>query len=96
MGSSDGRLYAIDIGSDDPAGKWRFRTGDSVIASPAATGDHVFAASTSGNVFAILPEAGETVWRFETETDVREGPAVTDEWLYFGDIGGTVYALGSD
>ncbi|MGM0606060.1 MAG: PQQ-binding-like beta-propeller repeat protein, partial [Halobacteriota archaeon] len=90
-----GYLYGIERGGEDPSGRWRFRTGGPVTASAATTATHVFTASTSGNVFAILPDDGANVWRFEIDSEIHEGPAVAEEWLYFGATNGSVYAIRS-
>jgi outer membrane protein assembly factor BamB len=97
VGTNEGYLYAIDSTDEvtSSRGRWRFQTGGAIISSAAATGKHVFTASTSGNIFAILPEDGQTVWRFGFDSGVQGGPVVTDKWLYFGDTDGTVHALRS-
>jgi outer membrane protein assembly factor BamB len=88
-------LYAIERGSDNPEGRWRFSTGGPVIGMPVATETHVFVASRSGNVFAIRPDDGEIVWRIKIDSEIQAGPVVTEEWLYFGGTDGSIYALNS-
>ena len=43
VGSDDGRVYAVDLGTG--AIRWRFKTGGAVRATPAAAGGIVYAAS---------------------------------------------------
>ena len=104
VGSTDGRLYALDAGTG--ALQWRADVGSPVSSSPAVAGGKVLFASRDGVLHAIDADTGAPRWRFTSGPDAPwdwgfEGwdvyvssPVVQDTVVVFGGVDGTIYALG--
>jgi eukaryotic-like serine/threonine-protein kinase len=60
VGSSDGRLYALDTTTG--AVRWSRELGSPVDSTPAVVGDVVYAQSHAGRVVALRSATGATVW----------------------------------
>ncbi len=69
VGSSDGRLYAIDRVSG--AEQWQFTSKGAIASSPAVHGDLVYASSVDGNIYAIDVNTGQPRWTFSTRGERR-------------------------
>ena len=69
VGSSDGRLYAIDRASG--AERWRFTSKGPIASSPAVHGELVYVSSLDGNVYAIEGATGKQRWAFATKGERR-------------------------
>lgn len=73
--------------------KWSFAMGGQVISSPAVTEDTVYAASTSGALYAVDREKGAEQWKFIVKSRVASSPAVAGGIVYFGAFDGGLYAV---
>lgn len=69
VGSSDGRLYAIDRGSGTE--RWKFQSQGPIASSPAVYGDLVYVSSLDGKVYAIERTSGKERWAFTTKGERR-------------------------
>ncbi len=69
VGSSDGRLYAIDRASG--AERWKFQSHGPIASSPAVHGDLVYISSLDGKVYAIDRATGKERWAFTTKGERR-------------------------
>lgn len=69
VGSSDGRLYAIDRASG--AERWTFSSHGPIASSPAVHGDLVYVSSLDGKVYAIERTTGKERWAFATKGERR-------------------------
>lgn len=69
VGSTDGRVYALDPGSG--AEQWRFQSKGPVNSSPAVREGLVYAASLDGNFYAIDARTGTERWHFTTGGERR-------------------------
>ncbi len=69
VGSSDGRLYAIDRLTG--AERWRFTSKGPIASSPAVHGDLVYVSSLDGNIYGIEAATGRQRWAFATEGERR-------------------------
>lgn len=69
VGSTDGRLYAIDLQTG--AKRWEFRTGARVTSSPAVANGMVFFESYDSNFYAVDAATGAVKWKFATGGEHR-------------------------
>lgn len=69
VGSSDGRIYAID--RQGGTQRWVFATKGPVHSSPAYRDGVVFALSVDGNMYAIDAASGTQKWSFATKGERR-------------------------
>ncbi len=76
---------------------WVFKTGGSVVSSPAIGPDGtIFVGSNDGNLYALHPEGG-LKWRFTTRGAVHSRPAIgSDGTIYIGSWDHTLYAINPD
>jgi len=103
IGSTDGRLYALDAATG--ARIWAFDAGSPVSSSPAVAGGLVLFTSADGVTHAVDARDGALEWTFHTGELLpwewgREGwdvylssPVVQDRSVVFGAGDGSVYAL---
>ncbi len=64
VGSTDHRLYAIDLRTGTE--KWKFTAGSRVTASPAVAAGVVYFGSYDGNFYAVDAASGKLRWKFQT------------------------------
>ncbi|MFC1924877.1 PQQ-binding-like beta-propeller repeat protein, partial [Chloroflexota bacterium] len=93
IGSSDGKLYALDLQlSSTP--KWEpFETGGKIWSTPAVDNGVVYIASTDHWLYAINAESGEEIWRFEAEAGILSTPVVYEGTVYIGANDNKFYAI---
>jgi outer membrane protein assembly factor BamB len=90
VGSSDGRLYALDLNLKE---KWRFETEGKIWSTPVVDGGVVYVASADHNLYAIDAESGNEIWRFETEAAIMSTPLVENGKVYIGGCDRKFYAV---
>ena len=73
--------------------KWKFPTGNRIVASPVVHGNVIYFGSDDGNVYAVEAESGEQVWKATTRGPVPSTPAIADGVVYVGSYDGKFYAL---
>lgn len=73
--------------------KWKFKTGASVIASPAISDGLIFVGSVDSFLYAIDMETGRQKWKFETQGGIVSSAAVAGGLVYFGSYDGNFYAV---
>ena len=73
--------------------RWKFRTGDFVLSSPALAGGTVYFGSHDAHLYALAAESGDLRWRFLTGAAVFSSPAVVENVVYFGSEDRHLYAL---
>jgi outer membrane protein assembly factor BamB len=73
--------------------RWRYRTGDWVISSPAVAEGIVFVGSFDNKVYALDELTGAQIWNFITGDKVESSPAVVDGIVFVGSHDGNIYAL---
>lgn len=69
VGSTDGKLYAID--RDAGTLKWGFQTGSRIVSSPAVAYGDVYFGSYDGNFYALDASSGKVKWKFKTAGERR-------------------------
>jgi outer membrane protein assembly factor BamB len=90
VGSSDGRLYALDLNLKE---KWRFETGGKIWSTPVVGSGVVYVASADHNLYAIDAESGNEIWRFETDAAIMSTPLVANGKIYIGGCDRKFYAI---
>jgi len=69
VGSTDGRLYAIDRESGTK--RWTLQTGARIVSSPAVADGVVYALSYDDTLYAANATTGSVVWKFATRGEHR-------------------------
>lgn len=69
VGSTDGHLYAVDVGSGQE--RWKFKTGARIVSSPAVGAGLVYFGSYDSNFYAVDAATGALKWKFETGGERR-------------------------
>lgn len=69
IGSTDGRLYAVDRATGRE--RWRFGTRGPISSSPAVAHGLVYISSVDGNVYAVDAGTGVERWKFATAGERR-------------------------
>ena len=99
VGSSDQRVYALDLRSGKLA--WVFKTGGMVHSSPALAGANIVVGSWDGAVYALDAASGAEKWRYQTQGEqkhsimfgIQASPSVDSDTVYIGSRDGYFYAL---
>jgi outer membrane protein assembly factor BamB len=103
VGSSDGRLYALD--RETGRERWSYQANGPINSSPAVAGGAVFFGSRDNTVISLDRLTGELRWQVGTGADMAwewggEGwdfftssPVIVDGTLVIGSGDGNVYAL---
>ncbi|WP_405817955.1 serine/threonine-protein kinase [Streptomyces sp. NBC_00838] len=82
VGSSDGRVYALDAATGEE--KWHYPTADRVETAPAVVGGVVYVGSSDGRVYALDAATGERKWHYPTADKLEPAPTVADGAVYIG------------
>lgn len=69
VGSTDGKLYAVDLGHGSL--RWTFTSGARITSSPAIADGVVYVLSYDGNLYAVDALTGKQRWKFATEGEHR-------------------------
>src|ERR1051326_1758481 len=69
VGSTDGKLYAVDLQAGTE--KWKFKTGARITSSPAVDSEVVYFGSYDGNFYAVDAATGKEKWKFATPGERR-------------------------
>ena len=103
VGSGDGGLYALDLGTG--ARRWRYDAGAPVSSSPAVGGGLIYATARDGSIFAVDAASGSRRWRLTTGHDLPlpwghesgdhflSSPAYVDGVIVVGSGDGGIYAV---
>ena len=73
--------------------KWKFPTGNRIVASPVIEGKTIYFGSDDGNIYAVDAESGHQVWKYLTKGAVSSTPAIANGMLYAVSYDGKLYAL---
>jgi eukaryotic-like serine/threonine-protein kinase len=73
--------------------KWKFKTGGSIISSPAVFDDTAYFGSNDHHLYAVNLKDGSQRWKFKTGSRVSSSPAVYQGRVYFVSYDGNIYAV---
>ena len=73
--------------------KWKFPTGDRVIASPVCQDKTLYFGGDDGNIYAVEAETGRQLWKRATGGPAPSTPAIANGMVYAGSYDGKFYAL---
>ncbi|MEU0423936.1 PQQ-binding-like beta-propeller repeat protein [Streptomyces canus] len=73
--------------------RWKFRTRDSVLTSPAVVGGVAYVTSYDHNLYAVDAGTGGQRWKFRTGDVVSSSPAVAGGVAFVGSVDGNLYAV---
>ena len=91
IGSSDGKLYALDAKTWGI--KWVYDAGSAIRFSAVALGGRVYFCTRDSKCYALNAETGEDLWEYETEGWIDGPPVVHDGTVYIGSFPTRIYLL---
>lgn len=91
LGTTDGRLHAVDAGTGKR--RWRSSRDASIVAPPAVADGTLVAATTEGTVRAVSAANGDERWTVGGGRAVRAAPVVANGRVHVAEAGGLVRAL---
>ena len=91
IGSLDGDLYALDLGSGTE--KWRYRAADEIKSSPSVFDGLVYFGDESGAFHAVDATTGVKKWVFEAGAGIVSSANFADGHVLFGSYDNHLYSL---
>ena len=91
IGSTDGKLYALD--AKQWGIKWVFDAGDAIRYSATVLGDRVYFNARNNKVYALNAKTGEKLWEFKSKNWMDAPPIVVDNTVYVGAFRSKIYLL---
>ena len=91
IGSTDGKLYALD--AKQWGIKWVFDAGDAIRYAATVLGDRVYFNARNNMVYALNAQTGEKLWEFKTKSWMDAPPIVADNRVYVGAFQSKIYLL---
>jgi outer membrane protein assembly factor BamB len=98
FGSSDGRLYAVDVETRSVKPGWPFETGEAIWGSPLVAGERVYVASQDHHLYCLDAETGEMFWKHQVGGAMAGQPTLDAARgiVYVGAFDAKVYAVDAD
>jgi hypothetical protein len=90
VGSTDGKLYAVNADSGDQ--EWSYSIGSNV-RSPTIAGGTVYVGANDNNLHAVDADSGSKQWAYSTGGGIYSPPTVSDGIVYFGSGDDNIYAV---
>ncbi|MBC8511648.1 MAG: PQQ-like beta-propeller repeat protein [Dehalococcoidia bacterium] len=94
VGSSDGKVYALDAVYGDK--RWEFDTGGKIWTSPAVEDGVVYISNYEGRLYALSGQDGSLLWEIELPAAIASSPVVSGDTVFFGTFDHYLYAVDSD
>ncbi len=91
IGSTDGKLYALD--AKQWGIKWVFDAGDAIRYAAAVLGNRVYFSARNNKVYALDAKTGEKLWEFKSKGWMDAAPIVLDNRVYVGAFPSRIYLL---
>lgn len=91
IGSTDGKLYALD--AKQWGIRWVFDAGDAIRYSATVLGDRVYFSARNNKVYALDAKTGEKLWEFKSKSWMDAPPIVSDNKVYIGAFPSKIYLL---
>jgi len=73
--------------------KWQFKTGGTIVSSPAVVNGVVYIGSSDGALYAVDQKSGQQKWKTGTRGPVASSPAVAEGMVFFLSYDGGFYCL---
>jgi outer membrane protein assembly factor BamB len=96
FGSSDKRVYAVDVESRQLKAGWPFETEEAIWASPLVADGRVYVVSMDHHLYCLDAETGQEIWSEEVGGAMAAQPTLEDGILYVGAFDGQVHAIHAD
>jgi len=96
FGSTDKKVYAVDVESEKPKPGWPFEADSAIWASPLVADGRVYVASMDHHLYCLDAETGEEIWKTEVGGALAKQPLLVDGILYVGAFDGKVHAIKAD
>ena len=91
IGSTDGKLYALDAKQWNI--KWVFDAGDAIRYSATVLGNQVYFSARNNKVYALDVETGKKLWEYKTKSWTDAPLIVADNKVYIGAFPSKIYLL---
>ena len=91
IGSTDGKLYALD--AKRWGIKWVFDAGDAIRYSATVFGNRVYFSARNNKVYALDAETGEKLWEFKSKGWMDAPPIAVENRVYIGAFPSKIYLL---
>ena len=91
IGSTDGKLYALD--AKQWGIRWVFDAGDAIRYSATVFGNRVYFSARNNKVYALDAKTGEKLWEFKSKNWMDAPPIVSDNKVYIGAFPSKIYLL---
>jgi outer membrane protein assembly factor BamB len=98
FGSSDGRVYAVDVETKTFKPGWAFQAGEAIWGSPLVEGGRLYVAAQDHHLYCLDAETSEIIWEYKAGGAMSEQPTLDVEngVVYVGAFDGRVYAVDAD
>jgi outer membrane protein assembly factor BamB len=93
FGSSDGKVYAVDVETKSVKPGWPVETEEAIWASPFVVEGRVYVAAMDHYLYCLDAETGQILWKHEVGGAMAAQPTFEDGTLYVGSYDGKVYAI---
>jgi outer membrane protein assembly factor BamB len=93
IGSSDGKLYAIDAATGKLAWDSPYVTGDKIWSTPLVHEGVVYVGSFDNKLHAIDAAVGTPIWEFEAGGTIGATPLIYNGTIYFGSFDRKFHAV---
>ena len=91
IGSTDGKLYALD--AKEWGIKWAFNAGSAIRFSAVVWGGRVYFSTRDNMVYALDAKTGDVLWEFKAKGWMDSPPVVFDRTVYTGAFPTRIYLL---
>jgi outer membrane protein assembly factor BamB len=91
VGSSDGKLYAIDAAYGEK--KWEFDTGGKIWTSPAVEDGVVYVSNYDRKLFAVSSTDGSQIWQIELPANIASSPVISADCIIVGAFDNHLYCI---
>ena len=93
IGTSDGKLLALDRMSGAPLWETPYVAGNAIWGQPAYADGIVYVATVGGRVHAVEAETGLENGRWQTSGAIADTPIITDKYIFVGSFDNLLHAL---
>lgn len=93
IGTSDGKLLALDRTSGAPLWEAPYVAGNAIWGQPAYADGLVYVATVGGRVHAVEAETGLENGRWQVSGAIADSPVITDDYIFVGSFNNVLYAL---